>query len=244
MQEILPPLAMRRTHDDGKVGVAGEFTAAADAVHDIGPEEMGRVGIAIDVHLEGRIHGNHAQAPNNRRMIGNLLRPQNDARHKEVHAIVDPLERRLMTPRDWWRWRPSILPSSMRSIIGIVNHQVIEPGKAECTDSCPGQPGPRRHTAPMPTCTGRNPSGMRRACISSKRKRITCSAIRWLMSSGCSAWIDVIRFIAFDNADDLFGVDHGVRPPELGHRDRAWEKGCDGAASSHGNDVGHLPKAR
>ena len=50
-------LCRRGTGKDAEVGVADEVTRATDTVHHLRAADVGRVGVAIDVALDGGIDG-------------------------------------------------------------------------------------------------------------------------------------------------------------------------------------------
>ena len=55
----------RWTYYDRYITVPGKFPASADAVHYVGPEQMGRVHVAVDIHLDCRIDGYNSEAADN-----------------------------------------------------------------------------------------------------------------------------------------------------------------------------------
>src|ERR1700690_112641 len=75
-------LGNRGTHEYGKVCVPGEIAAAADAVHHSITAQVCRIDMAEDVDFQGRVHGNNSKLPNDRRIVGYLLRPQHQPARK------------------------------------------------------------------------------------------------------------------------------------------------------------------
>ena len=69
----------RRGHEDGNVGVAGEVSRSADAVHDLRAQDVGRIHVAVDVGLDHPVHGNDAQSSDNLGVVADFLRSQNDS---------------------------------------------------------------------------------------------------------------------------------------------------------------------
>ena len=66
--------------EDGEKGVAGKVARAADAVHHFAAQDMGAVYVAGDVHFDGGVDGDDAEAPDDLRAVGDFLRAQQQAR--------------------------------------------------------------------------------------------------------------------------------------------------------------------
>lgn len=58
--------------EDADVGVAGEVARTAHAVHQAGAAHVGRVDVAIDVGLDGSVHGDDAKTANNLRIVADF----------------------------------------------------------------------------------------------------------------------------------------------------------------------------
>ena len=86
MAEILPPLAVEGAGEDGEVGVAGEIAGAADAVHHGFAHDVSGIHVAAEVDFDGGIHGNDAETAHDFRVIGDLLRPHEDAFFEEIRC--------------------------------------------------------------------------------------------------------------------------------------------------------------
>ena len=76
--------------EDGQIAVPGKVAAAADAVHQVGPVDVGRVHVAVQVHFDGGIHPDDAQAPYHFRVVGNFLRTQDQVGFVFVQVAVEP----------------------------------------------------------------------------------------------------------------------------------------------------------
>src|SRR5690606_14362819 len=69
-------LGRRGGHEDADTGVTGEITRTADAVHHVGATDVRGVHVAVDVGFQSGVEGNDAQAADDFRMVGNLLRTE------------------------------------------------------------------------------------------------------------------------------------------------------------------------
>ena len=67
-----------RGDDAGEGAVAEEVARAADAVHQLRAHHVGGVDVAVDVHLDGGVDGDHPQAADHLGRVGDLHRPQHD----------------------------------------------------------------------------------------------------------------------------------------------------------------------
>src|SRR5271165_5583962 len=63
----------RWTGEYGKIGVAGEITGAADAVHHLASHDVGAVHVAKEIDLDGGVDRDEPEAADNFRMITDLL---------------------------------------------------------------------------------------------------------------------------------------------------------------------------
>ncbi len=59
MVEIFPSLAMDGAIKDREPGVAFKIAAAADAVHQIHPGYVRRVGVTVDIKLQPHVEGDN-----------------------------------------------------------------------------------------------------------------------------------------------------------------------------------------
>ena len=82
-------LCHRRTSEDTQIGVADEVTRTADTVHHLCTTDMGRVGITIDIHLDGGIDGDDTQTTDNGRVVGYLTLTQRQVVLEIVHIVID-----------------------------------------------------------------------------------------------------------------------------------------------------------
>ena len=71
-------LCHRRGNERGDVTVAGEVTGAAGAVHDAGAANVGGVDVAVNIGLNHAVGGDKTHAADNLRVVGDLLRTQDD----------------------------------------------------------------------------------------------------------------------------------------------------------------------
>src|SRR5690606_34120035 len=76
-------------HEHRQVAVAGEIAGAADAVHDPAPGDVGGVDVAVQVGLDHAVHGDAAEAADQLRVVGDLLRAQDDPLAVEVDVAVE-----------------------------------------------------------------------------------------------------------------------------------------------------------
>src|SRR5690606_18180120 len=67
-------LGHRAGHEDRQVGIARKVARAADAVHDARAHQVGGVDVAVDVGLDHAVHRDETKAPDDLRVVGNLLR--------------------------------------------------------------------------------------------------------------------------------------------------------------------------
>src|SRR5690606_40685658 len=81
-------------HEHRQVAVAGEIAGAADAVHDPAPGDVGGVDVAVQVGLDHAVHGDAAEAADQLRVVGDLLRAQDDPLAVEVDVAVELLDPR------------------------------------------------------------------------------------------------------------------------------------------------------
>ncbi|MCY1419594.1 hypothetical protein D9M71_351840 [compost metagenome] len=70
-------LGDRLGHEHGQVCVAREVARAADAVHHPRAADVSGVDVAIDVELQCRVDADDAKAAHDFRVVGDLLRTQN-----------------------------------------------------------------------------------------------------------------------------------------------------------------------
>jgi hypothetical protein len=81
----------RRGDEDGQMGVAGVVPGAADAVDHRGPGQVGRVDLPVEVDPDGRIDGDHAQAPDGLAAVGHLLGAEDQVAAESRQVAVEPL---------------------------------------------------------------------------------------------------------------------------------------------------------
>ena len=74
----IPVLGRAGRHDKREGTVAQKIAGAADAVHQLGTGYVGGIDMAVDIHLDGRIDGDHSQTADHLGAVGNLHRPQDD----------------------------------------------------------------------------------------------------------------------------------------------------------------------
>ena len=89
----LPVFGDGRRHKDREPGVAFKIAATADAVHQIHPGYVRGIGVSVDVKLQPHVEGNNSQTADNFRMIGDLLRAQDNAAGEEIHIGVNLAQR-------------------------------------------------------------------------------------------------------------------------------------------------------
>ena len=63
-----------RAGEDREESVAGKVSRTANAIHDAAAENMRAIDIARDVHLDGGVHGQNAEAAHDFRIVGDFLR--------------------------------------------------------------------------------------------------------------------------------------------------------------------------
>ena len=84
-------LRQRRRDERGNEGVTGEVTGTTDAVHHAAAVDVGGVDVAVDVGLNHAVGGNQTNTADNLRVVGDLLRAQDDvfavASSLVVHAL-------------------------------------------------------------------------------------------------------------------------------------------------------------
>jgi hypothetical protein len=73
---ILPPLGRGGTDEHGQERGARKVGRAADAVHHVFAQHVGAVDVAAQIHLDGGVDGDGAQAADDFGIVGDLLRPQ------------------------------------------------------------------------------------------------------------------------------------------------------------------------
>ena len=83
----------RRRHKDREISVAFKIPAAANTVHQIYPGHMRGVGVAVDIKLQPHVQSDNPQTANNFRIIGDLLRAQDNAAGEEIHIVVNLMQR-------------------------------------------------------------------------------------------------------------------------------------------------------
>ena len=87
----LSVLGSRRRIENADGAVALIVAGTADAVHQLRPADMTGVLVAIEVDLQGRVHGDHPEAANQFGRIGQFTRAQRQVFGKEVHILIDVL---------------------------------------------------------------------------------------------------------------------------------------------------------
>src|SRR5208283_4019883 len=75
--------------EDAEEGVAGKVAGAADAVHHVAAQDVGAVDVAGDVHLEGGVDGEDAEAADDFRAVGDFLRAEEELGTEEFEIVVD-----------------------------------------------------------------------------------------------------------------------------------------------------------
>ena len=71
-------LGHRFRSKDADPGIPGKITAAAQAVHHSSPVDVGGIHISIQIYFDGGVQGNHAQAPDYFRMVGDFVGTDQD----------------------------------------------------------------------------------------------------------------------------------------------------------------------
>ena len=89
----LAALGHRRRDEERQIAVARKVAAAADAVHHAAAHQVGGVDVAVDVGLDHRVHGDHAQAAHQLGVVRYFLRAQDDAAAVEVQILFKILKR-------------------------------------------------------------------------------------------------------------------------------------------------------
>src|SRR5690606_2982856 len=71
---------------------ARKVAAAADAVHDAAAGDVRGVDVAVDVGLDHAVHGDAAEPADDLGMIGDFLRPEQDALTVEIDVAAEFLD--------------------------------------------------------------------------------------------------------------------------------------------------------
>ena len=77
--------------ENGDARVAGVVAGAADAVHDGPLADVGGVDVARQIHLNGGVHGDDAQAADHLGGVAELLGPEDDLALVVVDMGIEPL---------------------------------------------------------------------------------------------------------------------------------------------------------
>ena len=199
--------------EDGEEGIADEVAGAADAVEHAGAAEVGGVGVSVEVDFEGGVDGDDAEAADDAGVVGDFLgaeaecagrrrggrcRGSGGGRELRVSAVA------LMAV---------ILPERMASKQASWKTSVYM-AKGGMSGWAPRWERTAWATLPRPHWRGRNSRGKRPAARSARRKEATLAAMRWAAGSGAAGGKDFIGLGGFDDADDFFGIDDGVRPAD------------------------------
>ena len=81
-----------RTSEDGDIGIAGEVTASADAVHHLGSADVRGVHVAVDVGFDGGVDGDNTESAHHFRAVGDFRRTEHQLVAEEVHILVDAFQ--------------------------------------------------------------------------------------------------------------------------------------------------------
>ena len=81
-----------RTSEDGDIGIAGEVTASADAVHHLGSADVRGVHVAVDVGFDGGVDGDDTEPAYHFRAVGDFRRTEHQFVAEEVHILVDTFQ--------------------------------------------------------------------------------------------------------------------------------------------------------
>lgn len=127
----------RRVHD-AVLGGAQEVGGAAQPVQHAAAHHVGAVGVRVDVDLDGRVHADDAQPPDDLGRVGHLLRPQQQLVVVRLPVIVKTLEAVGREPDR--RRRREVQPARVEQVQeGVLDDlrphlQVVEVGLAEAAD--------------------------------------------------------------------------------------------------------------
>ena len=78
-----------RSHEDREVSVARKVAGTANPVLNARSHDVRGIHVAIDVGFNHSIHADHAQSPDNFRMVGDFLRTQHDPIAEVCHLGID-----------------------------------------------------------------------------------------------------------------------------------------------------------
>ena len=199
MHEIAPFLAVEGGTGHGDVGVAGEITGPADAVLHARAHDVGGVHVAVDVGLDHAVHRQAAERADHLRVVADLLRPQDDlvsvaAMPACNSAMPSPLREKAVAEATVSA--PDRSSPSMPSWITSVRRSAGERPAVEAGQHGVGyvadaglQRQQRGGQPPAPYFEG--------------QESTTCPAIS---CERCQPpeWRVVIRFMRWDDSDDLF----------------------------------------
>ena len=245
----------RRMHD-AVLGGAQKVRRAPQTVEHARAHDAGRVRVGINVHLDGRVHADDAQPPDDLGRVRDLLRAQQQLRVVRVPVAVEALEA-LGREADAARGRKVEVAAVEEVEEGVLQHlgpdfQVAEVGAAvrEAADDGVGDVADAGLDGEQ---VAREPAAV--DFVLEELDQVVGDGARGGVFGRVG--LGLVRVVGFDEGDDFFGVDGDVGGADavLGRHDEVgfavgWEvhhddvveafEGWGGGVDFDDDFVGHL----